>query len=110
MKALREQNPTLGDSKQGGRSPIGGLVAPLMLSLLVACASAPQVLEKSPSYVADRAPVESPLELLLPPPDASNSGVLLLADPFHALQARLHLVEAASSSLDLQYYLWQGDM
>lgn len=110
MKALREQNPTLGDSKQGGHSLIGGLVVTLMLSLLVACASPPQVLEKSPSYVADRAPVESPLERLLPPPEASKSGVLLLADPFDALQARLHLVEAASSSLDLQYYLWQGDI
>ena len=95
MKALREQNPTLGDSKQGGHSLIGGLVVTLMLSLLVACASPPQVLEKSPSYVADRAPVESPLERLLPPPEASKSGVLLLADPFDALQARLHLVMAA---------------
>jgi len=110
MKALREQNSALGDSKQGGQSLLRGLALPLTLSLLVGCASAPQVMEKSPSYVADRAPVGSPLELLLPPSDASNSGVLLLADPFDALQARLHLVETASSSLDLQYYLWQGDM
>ena len=33
----------------------------------------------------------------------------LLADPEEALQSRLYLAELAQATLDLQYYLWQGD-
>lgn len=60
----------------------------------------------------------------LPPPEGSalaaafapgrteNPGrdaVHLLMDPFDALAARLELIAAATSSIDLQYYIWQDD-
>jgi putative cardiolipin synthase len=75
--------------------------------LLSACAAAPQVADKSLSHFNDRAAVESPLIALAT--SHAGSGVSLLADPADALQSRLHLAAMAQSTLDLQYYLWQGD-
>ncbi|WP_038147820.1 phospholipase D-like domain-containing protein [Thioclava atlantica] len=40
---------------------------------------------------------------------AGQNAFQLLADPLEALAARLELVEAAETSLDLQYYIWQND-
>lgn len=37
------------------------------------------------------------------------NAVHLLADPFAALAARLDLIAAAESAIDLQYYIWQDD-
>ncbi len=37
------------------------------------------------------------------------TAVHLLLDPLDALAARLELIEAAESSVDLQYYIWQDD-
>ena len=74
---------------------------------LVACASAPMVNNKPSSYFNDREAVESPLTALASA--HPRSGVSLLADPDEALQSRLHLAALAQSTLDLQYYLWQGD-
>ncbi|MDD8021824.1 MAG: phospholipase D family protein [Paracoccaceae bacterium] len=37
------------------------------------------------------------------------NAVQLLGDPVKALAARLALIEAAQSSVDLQYYIWQND-
>ena len=86
----------------------GRWVGLIGLSLfLVACASAPMVNDKPASYFNDRGAVESPLtDLASAHP---RSGVSLLADPDDALQSRLHLAALAQSTLDLQYYLWQGD-
>jgi putative cardiolipin synthase len=75
--------------------------------LLSACAAAPQVANKSVSHFNDRAAVESPLVALAT--SHAGSGVTLLADPADALQSRLHLAAMAQSTLDMQYYLWQGD-
>jgi putative cardiolipin synthase len=75
--------------------------------LLSACAAAPQVADKSLSHFNDRATVESPLVALAT--SRAGSGVSLLADPDDALQSRLHLAALAQSTLDMQYYLWQGD-
>ena len=75
--------------------------------LLIACASAPMVNDKPSSYFNDREAVESPLTALASA--HPRSGVSLLADPDDALQSRLHLAALAQSTLDLQYYLWQGD-
>ena len=76
-------------------------------ALLSACAAAPQVADKTLSHFNDRAAAESPL-VALATSDA-GSGVSLLADPADALQSRLHLAAMAQSTLDMQYYLWQGD-
>jgi putative cardiolipin synthase len=86
----------------------GRWVGLIGLSLfLVACASAPMVNNKPASYFNDRGAVESPLTALASA--HPRSGVSLLADPDDALQSRLHLAALAQSTLDLQYYLWQGD-
>ncbi len=37
------------------------------------------------------------------------TGYHLLADPLEALAARLHLIEKAEKTLDLQYYIWDND-
>lgn len=37
------------------------------------------------------------------------SGIYPLADPMDAFAARALLTEAADQSLDIQYYIWQGD-
>jgi len=86
----------------------GRWVGLIGLSLfLVACASAPMVNDKPASYFNYRGAVESPLTALASA--HPRSGVSLLADPDDALQSRLHLAALAQSTLDLQYYLWQGD-
>lgn len=86
----------------------GGLAGLIGMSLfLVACASAPMVEDKPASYFNDRGAVGSPLTAVASA--HPRSGVSLLADPDDALQSRLHLAALAQSTLDLQYYLWQGD-
>jgi hypothetical protein len=80
----------------------------ICLSLfLTACASAPQVADKSTSQFDDPAPAASPLVTLAT--SEPNSGIRLLADPSDALQSRLQLAALATTTLDIQYYLWQGD-
>ena len=80
----------------------------ICLSLfLSACASAPQVADKSVSQFNDRARTESPLVALAT--SQAHSGIRLLADPSEALQSRLHLAALATTTLGIQYYLWQGD-
>ena len=82
-------------------------LALLLSVLLTACASAPQVAEKSTSQFDDRIPTASLLVTLAT--SQPDSGVRLLADPSEALQSRLHLAALATATLDIQYYLWQGD-
>ena len=74
---------------------------------LSACASAPQVADKSISQFNNPAAAASPLVTLAT--SQPHSGIRLLADPSEALQSRLHLAALATTTLDIQYYLWQGD-
>ncbi|MCH1493181.1 MAG: phospholipase D family protein [Luminiphilus sp.] len=79
----------------------------LFTILLAGCAAAPQMADKPASYFDDGGSVGTPLAALVG--QHAGSGVSLLADPDDALQSRLHLAALAGVSLDLQYYLWQGD-
>ena len=80
----------------------------ICLSLfLSACASAPQVADKSVSQFDDYGNAKSPLVTLAT--SQPHSGIRLLADPGEALQSRLHMAALATTTLDIQYYLWQGD-
>ena len=80
----------------------------ICLSLVLsACASAPQIADKSVSQFNDRAQTESPLVALAT--SRPHLGIRLLADPSEALQSRRHLAALATTTLDIQYYLWQGD-
>ncbi|RUO76735.1 hypothetical protein CWI83_07365 [Pseudidiomarina taiwanensis] len=42
--------------------------------------------------------------------NAPLSGVSLLAEPVNAFATRLHLIQQAEKSLDLQYYIWRDDI
>lgn len=84
-----------------------GLWAVCFSVFLGACASAPQVADKSVSQFNDRGRAESPLVALAT--SQAESGIRLLADPSEALQSRLHMAALATTTLDIQYYLWQGD-
>ena len=84
-----------------------GLWSVCLSVFLGACASAPQVADKSTSRFDDLAPAASPLVALAT--SQPDSGIRLLADPSEALQSRLHLSALATATLDIQYYLWQGD-
>ena len=83
------------------------IVGALLALLIVGCASAPLLPDKTQSYFNDLEPPASPLVRLAQ--SQAGSGVALLADPEEALQVRLGLAELAQATLDLQYYLWQGD-
>jgi len=84
-----------------------GLWAVCFSVFLGACASAPQVADKSVSQFNDRGRAESPLVALAT--SQAESGIRLLADPSEALQSRLHMAALATTTLDIQYYLWQSD-
>ena len=78
-----------------------------LLTLMAACAAPPRAVDKGESHFNDRPASATPLSTVAYA--KTGSGIRLLADPDEALQARLHLAALASSTLDLQYYLWQGD-
>ena len=84
-----------------------GLWSVCLSVFLTACASAPQVTDKSISQFDDRPPATSHLVALSN--SQPQSGIRLLADPSEALQSRLHLAALATATLDIQYYLWQAD-
>ena len=63
--------------------------------------------KKSVSQFNNLEPAPSPLVTLAT--SQPDSGIRLLADPSEALQSRLHLAALATTTLDVQYYLWQGD-
>jgi len=84
----------------------------LLLLYLGGCASLPEDLEQVPSegwahpeqtmlgsFIAETAP-----------DDKSLSGVELLSNPGEAFSARFAIAGLAEKTLDLQYYLWKGDL
>jgi putative cardiolipin synthase len=88
------------------------LFAILAFSLLSACASLPENFQQLPgeawpepqstrlgSFFDQRAPADKTL-----------SGVRLLSDPKEAFRVRYGFASQAEHTLDLQYYLWKGDI
>jgi putative cardiolipin synthase len=83
-----------------------------LLLALTACASVPRDFEQVPSH-AWQHPQQTPLGAFFEeyaPADSSLSGVRLLADPKEAFRARFGAANLAQKSLDMQYYLWKGDL
>jgi len=79
---------------------------------LTACASIPADFEQVPSKSWQH-PERTPLGTFFAdyaPADSSLSGVRLLANPKEAFRARFGSADLAEKSLDLQYYLWKGDL
>lgn len=46
----------------------------------------------------------------VPPPEGPGDGVALMPDGLTAFAARVAAARAATASLDVQYYIWRGDM
>ena len=84
----------------------------MMLLALTACASIPADFEQVPSKSWQH-PEQTKLGTFFDdyaPADQSLSGVRLLAHPHEAFRARFGFAYLAEKSLDLQYYLWKGDL
>jgi putative cardiolipin synthase len=78
---------------------------------LVGCGSLPANSQRPASYSLPAAPDKSPLARLAAeqlPADA-QSGFRLLPLGSYALDARLALIQRATRTLDLQYYIWDND-
>jgi putative cardiolipin synthase len=88
------------------------LFAILALSLLSACASPPQNFEQIPGEAWPH-PYDTKMGAFfeqMAPADKTLSGVRLLSDPKQAFRARYGFAARAERTLDLQYYLWKGDI
>lgn len=84
----------------------------VLLLYLGGCASLPEDLQQVPSEGYPY-PEQTRLGVILDegaPEDKSLSGVELLADPGEAFRTRFAIAGFAEKTLDLQYYLWKGDM
>ena len=83
-----------------------------LLSLLTGCATLPDDLGQSYSESWPK-PGETLLGSIVEeaaPEGSGLSGVELLAQPDRAFQTRFAVASLAQKSLDLQYYLWKGDL
>lgn len=83
-----------------------------LLLLLVGCASIPAGFEQVPSQTWQQ-PEQTELGTFFDdfaPADRSLSGVRLISNPREAFRARFGFAALAEKSLDLQYYLWKGDL
>ena len=84
----------------------------LAFALLAGCASLPDDLQQTPSqgYANPEQTLLGALIAETAPEDKSLSGVQMLADPGEAFRARFAIAGFAEKTLDMQYYLWKGDL
>ena len=83
-----------------------------VFSLLAACSSLPTEFEKEPSYALvanSENRLVSELQGLLDK-KAGKSGFYTLEQGEEAFVARMRVIRSASTSLDLQYYIWHHDL
>lgn len=83
-----------------------------VMVLLAGCASLPDDLQQTPSqgYANPEQSLLGALVAETAPEDESLSGVQLLADPGESFSARFAIAGFAEKTLDMQYYLWKGDL
>jgi cardiolipin synthase C len=89
------------------------VIFPVVLAAAVVggCSSLPPLTMRSSSQVIE-APATSTLRAAIDPLAAQHpglSGIYPLTDGPSALAARILLIDAAVSSIDIQYYLWHDD-
>ena len=93
------------------RIAVGAVALLVLVLMLGGCASLPAPQPRSPSQALDGA--ATPLALLVaastPTAQRHLSGLRLLADGDHALDARIALIGHATRSLDVQYYQIASD-
>jgi putative cardiolipin synthase len=93
------------------KNTLTALLLPLLL-YLGGCASLPEEFEQTPSRTW-LAPEETLIGALIAetaPDDPMLSGVELLSEPEEAFRTRFAIAAVAEKTLDLQYYLWKGDL
>lgn len=84
----------------------------VVFAMLTGCASIPSGFEQVPSR-SWQEPEQTRLGGFFDgftPDDGTLSGVRLLSDPREAFVARYGFADLAQHTLDLQYYLWNGDL
>ena len=88
-----------------------GILA-LTLLLLGACASLPEDLQQeySEGYAHPGKTFLGRIIDETAPADKTLSGVELLSEPEEAFRTRFAIANLAEKTLDLQYYLWKGDL
>jgi putative cardiolipin synthase len=89
-----------------------GFMIPILFLLAGGCASLPEDFEQVPSQ-AWQQPEQTMLGAFIAetaPADKSLSGVELIADPSEAFSTRFAIAAFAEKTLDMQYYLWKGDL
>jgi putative cardiolipin synthase len=86
----------------------------LYFSLLTGCGSLPSLANRHPSTALDEpAAHATTLGRALAPQLAEHpgqAGIYPLADAQAAFAARMHLARTAERTLDVQYYIWHGDI
>lgn len=83
----------------------------LVLSLS-ACTTLPKQQNVQPEYAYDIDTHDTSLAQIITPLKEQNpdlTGYHVLYDPLEAIAARIHLIEKAQKTLDLQYYIWDND-
>ncbi|MBP0593801.1 hypothetical protein J8I87_29770 [Paraburkholderia sp. LEh10] len=88
------------------------LIVCVLAGVLTACASLPPQSNR-PRTLALQNTESTRLGNLLAPEEQNHPGSSafhLLPDPTDAIVARIVLTETAERSLDLQYYIWHGDL
>ncbi len=83
-----------------------------MLLVLSACSTLPKQHPTVANYSFDQDTSQTHLAKIILPlreKQPQLTGYHLLHDPLEALAARLHLIEQAEKTLDLQYYIWDND-
>jgi len=65
--------------------------------------------QASSSLVSKDTPIGAALAEM-PPPPLNTSGIWALSVPIDAFATRVEMVRAATRTIDLQYYIWKGDM
>ncbi len=78
-----------------------------------ACSTLPARPDDAPSAVlpaADRGPLAETAGTIAASMAEADSAFLTLADAHAALAWRLALIDSASTSLDVQYFIWNGDV
>ena len=108
---LDTRRPARTTASRAWRRAVG--LAMLLGSLAIGgCSSLPQQVKRQPSWSippAEDTPLARLVQVSTPPRTESRSGFRLLVDGTDALATRLALIQAASHSLDLQYFLISDD-
>ena len=83
-----------------------------LIVMMTACSTLPQQQPHPDVYAFEQDTQQTYLGRLILPLRAQQpqlTGYHMLHDPLEALAARLHLIEKAEKTLDLQYYIWDND-